>query len=127
MAIHQAACEFVFKTGVDVLVHGMWHEEKGVDTQLNQKRLQEMAREIQQAGIAVQPTIQVLNGELEEVNPQFSSTPTCSTGCQPVWCNGGQSEAGHLAFKRMLAEQVVKPGATADEAYQTIKRCTRNH
>lgn len=117
----QAAYEFALKTGVDVLVHGMWHEEKGVDTQLNQKRLQEMAREIQQAGIAVQPTIQVLNGELEEVNPQFFEHPYVQHGMPASLVQWYQSEAGQ-AFKRMLAEQVVKPGATADEAYQTIKK-----
>ncbi|WMW80830.1 amidohydrolase family protein [Undibacterium cyanobacteriorum] len=117
----QAAYEFALKTGVDVLVHGLWHEEKGVDPQLNQARLQEMAVELKQAGIAVQPTIQVLSGELEETNPHFFDHPYVQHGMPASLVKWYQSEAGQF-FKRMLAEQVVEPGASAEDTYLMMKK-----
>lgn len=119
----QAAYEFALKTGIDTLVHGMWHETKQIEplsTPSLPSRLPQIAKEIKQAGIAVQPTMQVLYGEQEEMNPAFFEQTMVAEAIPADLITWYQSAAGAW-MKNMLAEQVEIPHSTPDARYQAFK------
>lgn len=117
----QAAYEFALQTGVDTLVHGLWHETKNVDASLNQMRLQQMAKEIKQAGIAVQPTMQVLYGEQEETNPAFFQHPYVAEAIPAALIQWYQSEKGQW-MKNILTEEVAAEAMPPAAMYQAIRK-----
>ena len=116
----QASYEFALKTGVTTLVHGMWHEAKNVEQFANQKRIEQIADEIQQAGISVQPTIQVLYGEQEELNPDFFQHPAVAHAIPAKLATWYQSEAGQW-MRNLLAQEVAKENKSPAETYLAIK------
>lgn len=61
----QASYEFALQTGVDTLVHGMWHESKNTGQFANQAKIAQIAKDIVKAGIAIQPTVQVCERALK--------------------------------------------------------------
>ncbi|MBY0574669.1 MAG: amidohydrolase family protein [Undibacterium sp.] len=117
----QDAYEFALKTGVDTLVHGMWHEHKNADQLANQERLKQMSAEIVKAGIAIQPTIQVLYGEQEEVNPEFFNNPLVSHAIPAKLATWYRSAAGQW-MKQMLTEELSLSTTNPDEQYQVTKK-----
>ena len=116
----QAAYEFALKTGVTTLVHGMWHEAKNVEQFANQQRIEQIADEITRAGISVQPTIQVLYGEQEELNPDFFQHSAVAHAIPAKLATWYQSEAGQW-MRNLLAEEVAKENKSPAEMYQAIK------
>ncbi|MFZ6818826.1 amidohydrolase family protein [Undibacterium sp. Ji22W] len=117
----QAAYEFALKTGVTTLVHGMWHETKQVDADLNQQRLQAMAQELAAAGISIQPTIQVLYGEQEAMNPDFFKNPQVTHAIPQQLAGWYQSDAGQW-MNKLLAEELVGATISPAERYQAFKK-----
>lgn len=117
----QAAYEFALKTGVTTLVHGMWHEAKQVDAEVNQQRLQAMAKELAVAGISIQPTIQVLYGEQEAMNPDFFKNPQVAHAIPQQLANWYQSDAGQW-MNKLLAEELVGATTSPAERYQAFQK-----
>lgn len=117
----QAAYEFALKTGVTTLVHGMWHETKQVDPSLNQQRLQEIADELVAAGISIQPTIQVLYGEQEAMNPDFFKNPQVAHAIPRQLASWYQSDAGQW-MNKLLAEELVGATTNPAERYQAFQK-----
>ncbi|WP_222612395.1 amidohydrolase family protein [Undibacterium flavidum] len=117
----QAAYEFALKTGVTTLVHGMWHETKQVDPLMNQQRLQAMARELATADISIQPTIQVLYGEQEAMNPDFFKNPQVDHAIPQQLASWYQSDAGQWMSK-LLAEELVGSTNSPAERYQAFQK-----
>lgn len=116
----QASYEFALQTGVDTLVHGMWHEHKNVDQFANQAKVAQMAKDIIKAGIAIQPTVQVLFGEQEELNPDFFNDPKVSNAIPKKLAQWYQSEAGQW-MKNVLAEGVGSSEKKPAELYEAMK------
>lgn len=127
----QAAYEFALRTGVDTLVHGMWHENKDASPEGRAR----MARSIFHAGIAVQPTVQVLYGEQEELNPDFFHDPQVAHAIPPRLARWYQGEAGQW-MRKVLAEGMAAANSPAEQyaamkaAYQqpldAVRRMTRH-
>ncbi|WP_395006861.1 amidohydrolase family protein [Undibacterium sp.] len=116
----QASYEFALKAGVTTLVHGMWHEAKNVEQFANQTRLKQIADEITKAGISVQPTMQVLYGEHEEMNPDFFKNPLVAHAIPQPLINWYQSDAGQW-MKNILAEDFEPATKTPQQLYQAVK------
>nr|WP_315468792.1 amidohydrolase family protein [uncultured Undibacterium sp.] len=116
----QASYEFALKTGITTLVHGMWHEAKNVEQFANQTRLEQIAQEISKAGISVQPTMQVLYGEHEEMNPEFFKNPVVAHAIPSSLMAWYQTEAGQW-MKTILAEDFDPATKTPAELYQAVK------
>lgn len=117
----QLAYEFALQSGVDTLVHGLWHETKNVDATVNQTRLKQMAQEIKHAGISVQPTMQVLYGEQEETNPAFFQHPYVADAIPASLMQWYQSEKGQW-MKNILTEEVATEAMPPAAMYQAISK-----
>lgn len=108
-----SAYEFGLRTGVDMVVHGLWNPEDLTEQQVNK-----LAQRVAKAGIAVQPTIQVLIGEQELLNPDFFDHPDTRAAIPSELLAWYQTDAGQWMTHR-IAEGVGAPkGATASERYQ---------
>lgn len=116
----QAAYEFALKAHVNTLVHGMWHETKNVDQYANERKTAAMAKEIAAAGIAIQPTVQVLYGEHEELNPDFFNNPQVQHAIPATLVRWYRSEAGQW-MKNVLAEDFEPASKTPAALYQAVK------
>lgn len=111
-----SAYEFGLATGVDVIAHGLWHAED-----LTEQQLDNIAERIAKAGISVQPTIQVISGELELLNPDFFEHPYAQVAIPPELLVWYQTDAGQW-MARNISEGVGAPGdAKAAERYQQAK------
>jgi hypothetical protein len=110
----------------------MWHEAKSADQTAQQATL---AMAIAKAGIAIQPTVQVLYGEQEELNPEFFNNPQLQHAMPQALATWYQSAAGQW-MKSVLAEQIDRAAtspaalyAATKLAYQwpleTVRRMTR--
>lgn len=108
-----SAYEFGLATGVDMMVHGLWHREI-----LSEHQLDKLAENIAQAGIAVQPTIQVLVGEQELLNPDFFNQPQSRAAIPAPLLAWYQTEAGQW-MTNMIGEQLTSDKELTDaERYQ---------
>ena len=116
----QAAYEFALETKVNTLVHGLWHPHKGAEPEHNHSKLQQMAGQLVKAGIAVQPTIQVLYGEQELLNPAFFYNPQVQHAIPKSLIQWYQTEAGQW-MNRALAGNFA-PAQNPAELYQQIKQ-----
>ncbi|MBR7800646.1 amidohydrolase family protein [Undibacterium fentianense] len=116
----QAAYEFALKTGVTTLVHGLWHETKLANQIANQTRLQEIAEEIARAGIAVQPTIQVLYGEQEMTNPNFFQHPELANVMPAELLDWYQTPAGQK-MAQLIAADFDPANQTPASLYKTVQ------
>lgn len=116
----QEAYEFALKSGINTLVHGMWHEEKKGDKQENLRRTEQMAAEIVQAGIAIQPTMQVLYGEQEVFNPEFFTDAKVQHAIPKNMRQWYQSDAGQW-MKNILAEEFPPSLTNPLALYQAVK------
>lgn len=116
----QDSHEFAIKTGVDTLVHGLWHEKRNVDPTENQKTLDQIAAGIAKSRIAVQPTIQVLYGEQEIANPHFFDNPQVSHAIPKHLQKWYQSEQGQW-MKNIILEEVAKPKDSPKVQYQNMR------
>lgn len=107
-----SAYEFGLKAGVDMIVHGLWHTENLTDTQRG-----ELAQRIANTGIAVQPTIQVLVGEKELLNPEFFNQPDSQAAIPPALLAWYQTDAGQ-GMANTVGKSISSPKrASAAERY----------
>lgn len=116
----QASYEFALKAGVSTLVHGMWHADKSADPETKLHSTEKIASELVQAGIAIQPTIQVLYGEHELFNPDYFKDPKVQQAIPPKLALWYQSAAGQW-MKNMLAQEFSPDPKDPQELYQTVK------
>lgn len=116
----QAAYEFALDTKVNTLVHGLWHTHKGAKPDHNHSKLDQIADQLVKAGITVQPTIQVLYGEQELLNPAFFQDPLVQQAIPKKLIQWYQTEAGQW-MNRELAGNFA-PAANPAELYQQIKQ-----
>lgn len=116
----QAAYEFALKAGINTLVHGMWHAEKGVAPDINQQSAQRIASELVKADIAIQPTIQVLYGEHELFNPDYFKDAKVQQAIPPNLMQWYQSAPG-LWMKNAMAKEFAPDTGDATALYQTVK------
>ncbi|KKO45170.1 hypothetical protein WG68_12140 [Arsukibacterium ikkense] len=115
----QAAYEFALQTKVDTLVHGLWHPHKGVAPAQTESQLNTIAQQLVQADIAVQPTIQVLYGEQELLNPALLLQPQLQHAIPPLLNQWYQSEAGQW-MSRELADNFAGASYTPAQLYQAV-------
>lgn len=106
-----AAYRFGIATGVDVIVHGMWH---GDLSEANEYQV--LAAQLANAGIATQPTLQVIYGETELLNPQFFSMKEVLKAIPKALATWYQSDAGQWMVKQ-LSEMV----GDTNMSYRNIK------
>ncbi|HJS16439.1 MAG TPA: amidohydrolase family protein [Rheinheimera sp.] len=116
----QAAYEFALDTKVNTLVHGLWHPHKGAEPEHNHSKLNRIADLLVKANIAVQPTIQVLYGEQELLNPAFFQNPQVQHAIPKQLSQWYQTEAGQW-MNRELAGNFA-PAQNPAELYQQIKQ-----
>ncbi|MEN0037834.1 MAG: amidohydrolase family protein [Cellvibrio sp.] len=67
----QESYEFALATGVDMVVHGLWNAPPSTTP----AELENIAQRLIKAKIAVQPSVQVIYGEQELLNPEFLQQP----------------------------------------------------
>lgn len=99
------AYEFAAATSVDMLVHGLWN---GIDP-AEEKTLESLANAIDDAGLAVQPTLQVLHGEVELFDPAFFARPEVLATIPPALLDWYQSEAGRWLLGE-IASGIARKG-----------------
>lgn len=116
----QAAYEFALDTKVNTLVHGLWHTHKGAEPEHNHSKLEQIADQLVKTGITVQPTIQVLYGEQELLNPAFFQNPQVQQAIPKQLIQWYQTEAGQW-MNRELAGNFA-PAQNPEELYQQIKQ-----
>ncbi|KOO58392.1 hypothetical protein WH43_08960 [Rheinheimera sp. KL1] len=116
----QAAYEFALDTKVNTLVHGLWHPHKDAKPGHNHNKLDQLADQLVKAGIAVQPTIQVLYGEQELLNPAFFQNPQVQHAIPQQLIQWYQTQAGQW-MNRELAGNFA-PAKNPAELYQQIKQ-----
>jgi imidazolonepropionase-like amidohydrolase len=116
----QAAYEFALKAGVNTLVHGLWHETKTGDALEDQRKVDALAGELVKAGIAIQPTMQVLYGEQETLNPDFFNDPQVQHAIPYKMGMWYQSKAGQW-MKNILSADFEPATKTPAELYQAVK------
>ncbi|MBY0417265.1 MAG: hypothetical protein K2W88_04280, partial [Pararheinheimera sp.] len=116
----QSAYEFALEAGVNTLVHGLWHTHKGAEPEHNHSKLNRIADLLVKANIAVQPTIQVLYGEQELLNPAFFQSLQVQQAIPKQLIQWYQTEAGQW-MNRELAGNFA-PAQNPAELYQQIKQ-----
>lgn len=113
--------EFGLKTGVDVIVHGLWN----ADVQVDHKDLIQIAKRLNKAKIAVQPTVQVIYGEQELFNPNFFT----QTGQQHVMpkalIHWYQSEDGQWMNRELKPFFTSDTPPASEQLYQRVNTVYR--
>ncbi|GGY64562.1 integrase [Cellvibrio zantedeschiae] len=112
----QWSYEFALKTGVDMLVHGMWNGDANTN-----KELPQIAHRLVKAGIAIQPTVQVIYGEQELFNPTFFQQPYLKHVMPTALLNWYQSDDGQWMNREIGAH--VKDATTQipEQEYKKVK------
>jgi imidazolonepropionase-like amidohydrolase len=116
-----AAYEFAVEAGVNTLVHGLWNMGKDTVPQQQTELFSQLATQIVGAGIAVQPSIQVLYGEQELLNPEFFNDQQVQAAIPHQLVQWYQSESGQWMNHELAAHF---GGANQDQKalYQKIKQ-----
>jgi imidazolonepropionase-like amidohydrolase len=106
---------FALKTKVDTIVHGMWHSDSDAATQ------RELAKQLVQAGIKTQPTMQVIYGETELFKPDFFEENATRSAIPSALMTWYKSEAGQwmakIIAKNVGLEDSDNPYQVANERY----------
>ncbi len=108
-----SAYEFGLATGVGMMVHGLWNTEDRTAQQLAK-----IAERIANANIAVQPTIQVLVGERELLNPDFFNQPNSQAAIPPALLAWYQTKTGQWMANVISEGLGTSKNMTAAERYQ---------
>ncbi len=112
-----ASYEFALATGVDMIVHGLWN----ADANITRVELNGIATRLAKAGIAVQPTIQVIYGEQEIFNPQFFAQPLVKNLMPKSLRDWYQSDAGQWMKKQMGEHFAEHKNLSDEQIYQQAK------
>lgn len=109
--------EFALATGVDMLVHGLWNAPPATTP----GELQRIAQRLIDAKIAVQPSVQVIYGEQELLNPAFFHQPSLRHYMPGKLIDWYQTPAGQW-MKNEIGSYLGETASLTDEQkYQQIK------
>ncbi|MDF3014052.1 MAG: hypothetical protein K0Q78_2256 [Cellvibrio sp.] len=112
----QWSYEFALKTGVDMVVHGLWNGDANTNAALPR-----IARAMISAGIAMQPTVQVIYGEQELSNPEFFSQPAVKQVMPAALINWYQSDDSQW-MKRSIDEHFkAATPQSREQQYQKVQ------
>jgi len=112
----QWSYEFALKTGVDMVVHGLWNGDANTNGELAR-----IANQLINAEIAIQPTVQVIYGEQELSNPEFFNQPYVKHVMPPELIKWYQSDDGQW-MKRGIDEHFKDASTQSQEQqYQNVK------
>ena len=111
----EAAQAFGVAAGVDAFAHGMWHWNDADATRVEGVVADEI-RQAVAAGIALQPTIQVLYGEGELLDPDFLSRPGLADVYPEAQLEFYASADGQW-FRDILANNVYTDGWSPDSPF----------
>lgn len=106
-----SAYEFGLATGVDMIVHGLWHREN-----LTEAQLDALANQLAKAGTAVQPTLQVLFGEQDLFDTGFFNQTQSKAAIPASLLAWYQSDAGQW-MTNMIGEELGAENVRAEERY----------
>ena len=102
----QEAQSFAVDTGVDAFAHGMWTWNDRTQTELQPEIAAIVDRAID-AGVALQPTIQVLYGEQDLHNPDYLADPRLRDVVPQSLLDWYTTDDGQWWKKRMLQIPIV--------------------
>jgi hypothetical protein len=121
----QQAQQVGVDVGVDAFVHGMWTWNDNKQTQLTPEIVNLLKGAIQQ-GISLQPTIQVLYGEVDIHNPDYLQQPQIKQAMPEILRQWYLSDAGQLAAiqagERPWAKSLLEKGQWQLLGVDAIKR-----
>jgi imidazolonepropionase-like amidohydrolase len=109
---------FALDAGVDVIAHGLWHWP-GSDAGLTPEIKSLLDRE-QQAQIGVQPTMQVLYGEIDLFNPDYLKDPQLKSVLPGGLIDWYASKPGQWYHDELLHE-LFPSGPPDDPAQQRLR------
>lgn len=113
----QWAYEFALKTDVDMVVHGMWNG----DANTTRDVVSQISKRLVKAGIAIQPTVQVIYGEQELSNPDFFQDPYLKHVMPSALINWYKSDEGQW-MKREIGEHFKDTATqTPEQQYRKVK------
>ncbi len=112
----QWSYEFALKTGVDMIVHGLWNGDANTN-----KALPQIADRLVKAGIAFQPTVQVLYGEQESANPAFFEQPYVKHVMPAALINWYQSYEGQWMNREMASNFKSEATPSPAQRYQYVQ------
>ncbi|MDH3603656.1 MAG: amidohydrolase family protein, partial [Candidatus Tectomicrobia bacterium] len=102
----EAAQSFGIKTGIDAFAHGMWTWDDRSQTEIH-AGIQAIIDATIARKIALQPTIQVLYGEMDIHDPQYLEDPRLRRVLPVSLLNWYQTDDGQWWRQRMLQIPVV--------------------
>ncbi len=109
--------EFALATGVDMLVHGLWNAPPATTP----AELQKIAQRLIKANIAVQPSVQVIYGEQELLNPAFFQQPNLRHYMPGKLIDWYQAPAGQWMKNEIGSYLGEDTSLTDEQKYQQIK------
>ena len=112
----QWSYEFALKTGVDMLVHGLWSGDAHTN-----KELPHIANRLAKAGIAIQPTVQVIYGEQELSNPNFFQQPYLKHVMPAALINWYKSDEGQWMKREIDGHFKDAATQTPEQQYKQVK------
>lgn len=114
----QASYEFALASGVDTVVHGMWHW--GSFKNASQDELTAFAQKFSNKGISMQPTIQVIHGEQELFNAAYFEDKRVINTLSHGLIEWFQSEQGQW-MKETTQAQFSGPTKNKEAFYNKVK------
>ena len=117
----KASYEFAATAGVDLLAHGLWHDHSGASAD----ELQALAGSIKAAGVAVQPTVQVIAGERELFNSNFWREPGVADAMPAALIEWYQSDAGQWMLWE-IGGQLVSDKTAGLPEYHVVHEAYRS-
>lgn len=114
----QASYEFALATGIDTVVHGMWHW--GSYQTASHDELSTFAEKFSNKGIAIQPTIQVIHGEQELFNNAYFNDERVINTLSDDLIKWFQSEQGQW-MKEIMAAQFSLSSKNTETLYSKVK------
>jgi imidazolonepropionase-like amidohydrolase len=114
------AYQFSLQTNVSVLAHGIWHN--------NGQEIGPLIKALARQGISVQPTLSVLEGELELFNHSFFSDEAVRAAIPSSLINWYKSEKGQW-FKQVVNKALGNPqeNHTHETAKEQYKHVLQTH
>lgn len=114
----EQAHQFAIDSGIDVLAHSVWHRESD--------NIDPLIARIAQSGIAVQPTMQVIHGDVGLFDPDFFSLAEVKHAIPASLIEWYQSDPGQWWKKRL--GPMLSPNLTDDpqQAYQAVKKAVQS-
>lgn len=113
----QESYEFALATGVDMLVHGLWNAPPSTTT----GELENIAQHLITAKISVQPSVQVIYGEQELLNPAFFQQESLRHYMPGKLIDWYQTPAGGWMKDEIGSYFGKDASITAEQKYQQIK------